>query len=128
MEAIGLSQEERIALTREIFRVLRDWGVSQTDLPAILRLDPSIKRRELSRYRLGNPLPDDYRILHRVGRLLEIEQALHTLFPHSELSAHLWVTTPRAKFGYVTPLTLILEQGDEGIDAIIHALNNIGTF
>jgi len=125
---MNLSADERSSLTQEIFRVLRSWGVSEADLPRLLCLDPSIKRPELNRYRLGTPLPASFRVLHRVSRLLEIAQALHTLFPHSELSAHLWVTTPRVKFGGITPLSLMLERGDEGIDAIIRALNNIETF
>ena len=117
-----LSLNERAALTQAIFRVLKKWDVPERSMPNLLGLDPNLKTRDFNRYRLGAALPDNPRVYHRVARLLEIDNALHKFFPHSELSADLWVTTPRMKFGYITPLSLMLKEGEEGIAMVLRAL------
>jgi len=74
--------------------------------------------RRFRRYRLGSVLPDDPEIWTRVALLLRIDRAANQLFPHSALSANLWVTTPNLRFGNSTPLDLMLDHGLEGISRI----------
>jgi hypothetical protein len=78
--------------------------------------------RRFRRYRTGSPLPDDREVWTRVALLLRIENAAGQLFPHSALSANLWVTTPSKRFGGRTPLALMLEQGLEGIRRVERAI------
>ena len=61
----------------------------------------------------------------RVALLLRLSNSLGQLFPHSEVSANLWVTTPRAKFGRKTPLDLMLAGGVEGIAQVERSLDNL---
>jgi len=121
-----LSYEQRVAVTRSVFLILGDWEVPPAVMPALLGLDPSIKRREFNRYRLGSPLPDLPEVYQRALLLIDIENALHKMFPHSQISANLWVTTPRAKFANETPLDLMLRRGLDGIRTVSALLTDPG--
>ena len=121
-----LSYEEQVAVTRSVFLIFREWEVPPAVMPVLLGLDPHIKRRELNRYRLGSPLPDLPEVYQRALLLIDIENALHKMFPHSQLSANLWVTTPRVKFGSETPLVLMLRRGLEGIRTVSAVLSDPG--
>jgi len=119
-----LSYEERVAVTQKVFRLFADWEVSLEDMPRLLGLPSGLKRRELNRYRLGTPLEEGSEAYARIGLFLEIDNALHKLFPHSSLSASLWITTPRLRFGSETPLALMLRKGLEGIRMVRDALHH----
>ena len=119
-----LPYDDRVALTQTVFRALGNWGIPVPAMQRLLGLAEDLKPRRFSRYRLGTPLPDDPAILARVGLLLEIENGVHKLFPHSELSANLWVTTPGVGFGKRTPLQLMLENGVEGMRQVAALLHN----
>jgi hypothetical protein len=121
-----LSYEERVAVTRSVFLILKDWEVPPAVMPALLGFNPQTKRRELNRYRLGSPLPDEAEIYQRALLLIDIENSLHKMFPHSQISANLWVTTPRVKFGNETPLDLMLRRGLEGIRTVAAVLSEPG--
>ena len=121
----SLSPEEQIELTRAIFRILDAWQVPKAMQASLLGLDPALENRLLKRCRLGRPLPDRPRVHARAALLLRIDNALHKLFPRSELSASLWVTTPRAKLGGLTPLELMLKEGIDGLRSIERGLYNL---
>jgi len=121
----ALSRDEQIELTRAIFKTLDTWAVPKQAQPALLGLDPTLKLRILNRCRLGQPLPNDPEVYARLALLLKIDNAVHKLFPRSELSANLWVTTPRVKLGGVTPLELMLKQGIDGMRSIEQGLYNL---
>ena len=117
--------EQQIQLTRAIFRILDAWQVPEDMQPALLGLDPALENRLLKRCRLGGPLPDRPEVYARAALLLQIDNALHKLFPRSELAAGLWVTTPRVKLGGITPLEVMLKQGIEGLKSIEQGLYNL---
>ena len=100
-----LSYEQRVEVTRSVFHVFGDWEVPPRLMPELLGMEPDIKRRVFNRYRLGTPL--------------------HKMFPHSQISASLWVTTPRVKFANETPLDLMLRRGLEGIRTVRAVLHNV---
>ncbi len=120
-----LGHDQRVELTRAVFRVLRGWEVPEGSIGPLLGLPTGLKKRHLNRYRLGSPLPDDPQIFARALLLLKIDAALKQLFPHSELAANLWVTTPRAKSGNELPLDIMLRQGIEGMRRIESGLHNL---
>ncbi len=120
-----LSSEEQTELTRATLRVLDAWQVPKDMQPALLGLDPTLENRILKRCRLGRPLPARPEVYARAALVLKIDNALHKLFPHSELSANLWVTTPRIKLGGITPLEVMLKQGLDGLRSIEQGLYNL---
>lgn len=120
-----LSTDERVALTGAVFRLLDAWQVSSKGQPALLGLDPNLNPKKMNRYRLGMPLPDDAGVYARIALLLKIEHALQKLFPHSQLSANLWVTTRRVKLGNATPLEMMINKGIEGIKSVERGLYNL---
>ncbi len=121
----SLSPDEQIRLTRAIFRILDTWQVPKDAQPVLLGLDPTRENRILKHCRLGRPLPDRPEIYARAALILKIDNALHELFPRSELAASLWVTTPRVKLGGITPLELMLKQGIDGLKSIEQGLYNL---
>ena len=117
--------DEKVALTRKALNVLRGWGVEPMDQCRLLGLPEKDAGRRFRRHRLGTPLPDDPEVWQRVALLLNLDNAVNQLFPHSSLSADLWVTTPRAKFGNKAPLELMLAGGIEGIRRVERSLDNL---
>ena len=120
-----LSHDQRVEITRSVFRVFRDWEIPPRLMPELLGLQPDIKRRVFNRYRLGAPLPEAGESYERALLFLDIDNALHKMFPHSQISASLWVTTPRVKFANETPLDLMLRRGLEGIRTVSQVLNYV---
>jgi uncharacterized protein (DUF2384 family) len=94
----------------------------------LLGLDPGTRRRQFNRYRLGNPLPDERIIYDRIASLVRIDAALEKLFPHSRMSADLWITTPRPKFEGQRPLDLMLRRGKDGMRLIENTLEDRPTW
>jgi len=118
-----LSHDEQVRLTQNGFRLLSLWDVPKDLHPQLLGLDTSLPKRKLNRYRLGTPLPTGGDSYQRIDLLLRIDAMLQKLFPHSELSAYLWVTTPNIRFGGAQPLDTMLERGLEGIARVEQALH-----
>ena len=121
---LDIDTEKRAELTREVFRVLAAWKVPSGAYPALLGLPADTRTRVLNRYRMGTPLPAETEVYQRMALVMEIDSALHKLFPHSPASGDLWITTPRARFGGVTPLDIMLERGVPGMQRLVDVLNN----
>jgi hypothetical protein len=120
-----LAHDEKVALTRSVLDVLEGWGIDREDQCRLLGLNARGAARLLRRHRLGTPFPAEREVWMRVALLLRLSNSLNQLFPHSAVSANLWVTTPRAKFGNRTPLALMLEGGMEGISRVERSLDNL---
>ncbi len=118
-----LYQEDYTRLTRRAFQLLDDWSIPQELHSALLGLEPGIRKRFLNRYRLGMPLPEEGDSYERIDLLLRIDNTLHKLFPHSPLSANLWVTTRNPRYGGITPLDTMLQGGIDGIKQVESVLN-----
>jgi hypothetical protein len=118
-----LTREEQVRLTQNGFRLLALWDIPKHLHPRLLGLDESLPKRKLNRYRLGTPLPTEGDCYRRITLLLSIDAILHKLFPHSELSANLWVTTPNVRFGGALPLDTMLNGGLEGIQRVERSLH-----
>jgi uncharacterized protein (DUF2384 family) len=119
-----MSYDERAALTRTVLSVLSRWGIEPMDQCRLLGLPAPDAGRRYRRLRMGEALTEGRDIWERVALLLRLENALNQVFPHSALSADLWVTTPRAKLGNRTPLDLMLQGGLEGIRRVERSLDN----
>jgi hypothetical protein len=118
-----LTHDERVRLTQDAFRLLAAWDIPKQRHPELLGIDPALRKRQVNRYRLGTPLPDDRDSYQRIVLLFRIHNTLRKLFPHSEMSANLWVTTPNPSYGGLTPLDTMLRRGLLGIQRVEHSLN-----
>ena len=114
--------EQHVELSRAVMRLLTAWGVPAALQPALLGLDPATHRRELTRCRFGAALPDTGEVYARVRLLLEISAAVAQLFPHSSVAADVWATTPQLRFGGLTPLQIMLEDGSVGMHRVVDHL------
>ena len=118
-----LTRDEQVHLTQSGFRLLGLWDIPKHLHPELLGLNDDLPKRKLNRYRLGTPLPADGDCYRHIALLLRIDAMLQKLFPHSELSANLWVTTPNIRFGGALPLDTMLNDGLVGIDRVERSLH-----
>ena len=100
------------ALTEVITALLNRWGLHEVNQAALLNVT------DMSRFKLGEPLPKDQAVLERTGYLLAIDRALKTLHPYTPRSRDRWISTPQAKFDGRSPLQVMLAEGIEGIKEI----------
>ena len=121
-----LNESQRQALSRSVMELLDAWQVAPADQINLLGLGTKTQSRMLIRFRSGTPLPNDQTVMKRASDLLAIGAALLTAFPHSIQAANLWVTTPNINFGKRTPLSVMLENGADGIERILRSLDNTG--
>jgi uncharacterized protein (DUF2384 family) len=122
-----IPHDDRAALTRKVLAVLARWGVEPMDQCRLLGLPAPDAGRRYRRLRMGEALATDRDVWERVALLLHLETALGQVFPHSALSADLWVTTPHPWLGSRTPLDLMLDGGLEGIRQVERSLDNVYT-
>ncbi len=119
---------ERQTLTWSVLRVLDAWSVPTPDQVALLGLGGAVGPAELGRCRIGTPLPETGEVYQRAALLLGMDEALHQIFPHSEQSANLWITSPLARFGRATPLELLLRGDLETMRRLAGSLDNLDLF
>lgn len=122
MHSLSVQDDQR-RLTQRAFRLLDAWDIPKEQQAGLLGLSPSLKKRQINRFRLGLPLPADGDCYQRIDLLLKIDGILRKLFPHSELSANLWVTTPSLRYGGEMPLGTML-KGLNGIRQVESSLNH----
>ena len=101
--------EARAALVEVIFALFERWHMHELNQARLLGVDsvPDIKR---------NKFPEDAsRVLEHIGQLLAIDRALLKFFPYEPTARDQWIFVPQPKLENETPLTIMLEQGIEGI-------------
>ncbi|HFD80902.1 MAG TPA: DUF2384 domain-containing protein [Gammaproteobacteria bacterium] len=113
----GMSEEERLELTRGILNMLDDWGIAARDQLALLGMEDA-PAREVKRLRESRPLPDDPEIMQRVEHLICIADALRTTYPFSRRMGKLWMHKPNRKFRQRTPVATMVEDGMVGIISV----------
>jgi hypothetical protein len=118
-----LLPEERLALTRRTMSLLDGWGLGARDIGVILCLPDSVKLRTIARFREDDAFPDDPHVNRRVAYLARIEQALHTYFPRNIEMRNLWVRRGNRQFGSKAPLSVMLEDGESGLIAVLSHLD-----
>ena len=114
--------DQRALLTHQVLRVLHAWDLDHGDQLTLLGMPEGTRPRALKRFRDGEPLPSDPKVMQRVERLLQIDQALGSLFPHNPVLGDLWITTQSPRFEHRAPLELMLGQGLPAMRAIVDHL------
>lgn len=102
-------QMARKSLAKMIMRLFALWQIPEEEqclLLGFLAEESSI----LSRYRGGEPFPDNAELLQRVSHLLSIHRSLRTIFPHQRDLAYRWISQPNRHFGGQRPLDLMFEN------------------
>ena len=109
------SQKHQIEVTRNIMRVLDEWGTSSKDIISLLALPSKVRPRHLDRYRDGEAFPESSEISERMTHIAGIADALRTSFPRNEQMGALWMQTPHRRFKNQTPLSVLSQQGLVGL-------------
>jgi hypothetical protein len=118
-----LTPEERLAVTRHIMALCNEWGLGASDILSLLALPDSVKPRHVTRFLDQEAFPDDVAVNRRLGYLTRIEHALGTYFPRNPEMRSLWVKRGNRKFGRRTPLTVMIEDGESGLVAVLSHLD-----
>ncbi len=115
--------EQRLLITRHIMALFGDWGLGASDILALLALPATVKARHVSRFVDQEPFPDDDTVNRRLSYLTRIEQALGTYFPRNPEMRSLWIKRGNRRFGRRTPLTVMVEDGEGGLVAVLAHLD-----
>lgn len=112
---LDLNDDELMLMTQMVMDTLDHWQVPSEHRINILGLEGKAKSRQLARYRIDLAFPRDTDVLDRAKRLLLINDALHTTFPHNVNMANYWMTTPNRHLQNQTPLDVMVNEGHMGI-------------
>jgi hypothetical protein len=112
------SQEDRVNLTRTIISLLESWGIGASEQIAILALPAEVSPRNMRRFQVDTPFPDDPDVLERVEHLIGIADALRTTFPRNPQMGPLWMHRRNKHFRRRTPVALMIEDGLDGVIAV----------
>ncbi|KAA6184343.1 DUF2384 domain-containing protein [Thiohalocapsa marina] len=117
------SPEERALLTRRIMALMEGWNLSARDMIALMQLPPSVKARNITRFRDEDAFPDHAEVNRRMTYLLRIEEALATYFPRNPEMRDLWVKRGNKKFGRRAPIAVMVEDGESGLISVLSHLD-----
>lgn len=109
------SPKNQVEITRQIMRILDEWELSGKDIIKLLGLPSKIRLRNLDRFRDGEAFPASQTTCERIEHIAGIADALRTSFPRNAHMGILWMHTPHRRFQNLPPLTLLSEQGLEGL-------------
>lgn len=110
-----LSDDQRIALSREIVELLDRWEVAGEDQVILLGLPAETKPRALRRYYENTALPNSPDINERIDHLLGIADALRTSNPRSATADVIWLNSVNHRFDDRTPLEAMIRDGLGGL-------------
>ncbi|MEJ2115258.1 MAG: MbcA/ParS/Xre antitoxin family protein [Gammaproteobacteria bacterium] len=109
------SPENQVEITRQIMRILDEWELSGKDIIKLLGLPSKTRLRYLDRFRDGEAFPASQTTYERIEHIAGIADALRTSFPRNAHMGILWMHTPHRRFQNQPPLTLLSEQGLNGL-------------
>jgi hypothetical protein len=111
-------------ITRAVMTLLDSWQLDAREIQSVLCLPEKTRARALNKFREGtDTLPDDPVVLRRAGYLLRISDALRTTYPMNPRMSGRWVRQGHRRFGRRTPLSIILNDGESGLIAVLSELD-----
>ena len=116
---LGLTEERQIIMTQKVMQCLDDWGLSAIEQVSVLDLPDGTRTRKLRAYHENTPFPDHPDVEYRVIRLLGIIDALRTSYPKNPTMGGRWMKMPHRRFQNRTPLQTMLEDGGNGVTAVL---------
>lgn len=122
-----MSEDKQKALTditRAVMDLLDRWRLDAQEMHAILAMPPTVRARTFAKYRQGDAVfPDDAAVLRRANYLLRIADSLRTTYPRNPEMSGRWVRQPHRRFGRRTPLSIIFNDGESGLIAVLSELD-----
>ena len=109
------TDEEFMYITKTVMKVLDAWNLTTEQAVQVLGLPVQTKKRQLDKYRTLKALPSDALIIKRLSHIVGISDALRTTFPRNLNMAEKWIKTNHRRFDNKTPLSVILEEGINGL-------------
>ena len=109
------SEDERSGMARRTMAVVDQWQLNADEIVALLDLPKRTRRTQLERFRRGEALPDNPPLMVRAEHIVGIADALRTSFPRNSRIGARWLVTPHRRFRKRTPLSLMLEDGVNGL-------------
>jgi hypothetical protein len=113
-----LSNDDRIALSRQIVELLDRWRLAGEDQVTLLGLPAGTAPRALRRYYENTALPNSPEINERIDHLLGIADALRTSNPCSATADVIWLHSVNHRFDNRTPLDAMIADGLAGLLAV----------
>lgn len=98
--------------------MLDNWGVSHENKLLLLDLPPEIKTRNVRRFYIDRPFPENIQVIQRLEHLLGIADAIRTSYPRNSQMASFWLNKRNQRFDNKSPLEFMLEGGTENVIAI----------
>jgi hypothetical protein len=116
-------QELAENLTIKLMLIMENWGLSDGEKLALLRLEDKIKPRHLYQYQRGSKSFDlDSQLVEFSQMLLGIDDALKTSYPANQNYGQIWLKRVQKKFKGKTPLELMLRD-KAGMKKVWHFLD-----
>jgi len=112
---LDYTDEEFLYITNTVMKVLDSWNLTTEQTVQILGLSRQTKKRQLDKYRTLKAFPKEELIVKRLSHLVGISDALRTTFPRNVNMSEKWMKTQHRRFNNETPLSIILEQGIDGL-------------
>ena len=112
---IDYTDEEFLYITNTVMKVLDSWNLTTEQTVQILGLSNQTKKRQLDKYRTLKAFPKEELIVKRLSHVVGISDALRTTFPRNVNMSEKWMKTQHRRFNNETPLSIILEQGIDGL-------------
>ena len=109
------TDEEFLYITNTVMKVLDSWNLTTEQTVQILGLSSQTKKRQLDKYRTLKAFPKEELIVKRLSHIVGISDALRTTFPRNINMSEKWMKTQHRRFNNETPLSIILEQGIDGL-------------
>jgi hypothetical protein len=117
-------QQALTDITRAVMQLLDGWKLDTAQMQAILALPSDVRARAFQRFREGaTALPDDPAVLRRANYLLRIADSLRTTYPLNPEMSGRWIRQPHRRFGKRSPLSIILNEGESGLIAVLSELD-----
>jgi hypothetical protein len=111
-------------VTIAVMNLLDSWQLDSTEIRGVLALPEKTRSRALNKYREGDDVfPEDPAVLRRARYLLRIADALRTTYPLNPRMAGRWVRQGHRRFGRRSPLSIILNDGESGMIAVLSELD-----
>lgn len=118
-----LTESQRMAATQKIMAAVDEWGLTGDQILAVLDLPEGQRSRHLQKFRDDTPLPDTEAVNMRISSLLGIIDALRTSYPRNVNMGARWMNMPHRRFQKRTPVRTMLEDGGEGVIAVLSELD-----
>ena len=118
-----LTESQRISATLKIMAAVDDWGLSGEQIIAVMDLPEGQRTRHLQKFRSNTPFPDSEQINLRIASLVGIVDALRTSYPRNVKMGARWMNMPHRRFQKRTPVRVMLEDGEQGVIAVLSELD-----